>query len=91
MQAAATPEVVTRVIREYVTTIPPEVLNLLPEECQRALKDSDVQSSAITILHCELAYHGDPFVAEALHEIAHTYAAASMRITRLTKPLATGV
>ena len=88
MQAAPSADMVVRIIRDYVTTIPPEVLTLLPEECQRAVKDSDVQAAAITILHCELAFRGDPFVSEVLHEIAHTYAAASLRITRLSKTAA---
>ena len=87
MQAAPTPERVVGVIREYVKSLPPEVLALLPEECQRAVTETDVQAAAITILHCELAFHGEAFVAEVLHEIAHTYAAASMRIARLTETL----
>jgi hypothetical protein len=87
MQTASSPEDVVRIIGDYVTTIPPEVMSLLPEECQRALRDPDVQSAAITILHCELGYKGEPFVAEALHEIAHTFAAASLRITRFSKRL----
>lgn len=87
MQGAPNADVVADIIRDYVTTIPQEVLKLLPVECQRAIKSSNVQEAAVTILHCELAYRGDPFVAEALHEIAHTYAAASLRITRFSKTL----
>ena len=58
-----------------------------PRNASALSKDPDVQSAAITILHCELGYKGEPFVAEALHEIAHTFAAASLRITRFSKTL----
>ena len=85
IQGAADENAVLRVMRDYVQVIPATVLSALPAECQRALADSDIQGAAITLLHCELTYQGEPAVAELLHEIAHTYAAASMRIARLAK------
>ena len=87
MQAAPDPAAVARIIEDYARTIPPQVASLLPEECRQALEDPDVQSAALTILHCELGFKGSALVAEALHEIAHTYAAASLRITRFSKSL----
>jgi hypothetical protein len=90
MQAAPDAESVTRIMGEYVTTIPETVRSLLPAEAQQALKDPDLLAAAVTILHCELAFRGDPAVADMLHEVAHTYAAASLRITRLTKESAPG-
>jgi hypothetical protein len=90
IQAAADEHAVGRVIREYVEVIPKAVSTALPPECKKALADWDVQSAAITLLHCELSYQGDSAVGELLHEIAHTYAAASMRIARLSKEFASG-
>ena len=85
IQGASDEKAVIRAMRDYVQGIPPTVVSALPSECQRALADGDVQAAAITLLHCELTYQGEPAVAELLHEIAHTYAAASMRIARLAK------
>ena len=90
MQAAPDVETVGKIMRDYVTTIPPPLLNQLPSECQRALANSDIQYAAVAILHCELGFKGDTLIAEMLHEVAHTYAAASLRITRLTKEEAPG-
>ena len=84
-QGASTVQGVERLIRDYVDSIPPTVLAALPDECRRALGDPNVQRAAVTILHCELAFKGEPATAEQLHEVAHTFAAASLRITRLTK------
>jgi hypothetical protein len=83
IQSAADSQAVARVMRDYVEGIPPDVVAALPAECQRALSDPDVQAAAITILHAELSYRGDSATAQLLHEIAHTHAAASMRIARL--------
>ena len=85
IQAAGTEEAVYRVVREYVKMIPESVVMAMPAECQAALASRDVQSAAISLLHCELTYRGDASIAELLHEMAHTYAAASMRIARLAK------
>jgi hypothetical protein len=85
VQAAANEQAVEQAMREYAATIPDTVASLLPPECQQALVDHDVQRAAITLLHSELAYRGDPSVAELLHQIAQTYAAASQRIARLVK------
>ena len=85
IQAAASPEALGQVMREYVRMVPPTLAGLLPPECQRALANTDLQDAAITLLHCELTYRGDPALADLLHEIAHTYAAASTRIARLAK------
>jgi hypothetical protein len=70
-------------MRSYVETIPPTVITALPRESQRALSDPDIHSAAVTLLQCELTYRGEPACAELLHEIAHTFAAASTRISRL--------
>jgi hypothetical protein len=82
IQAAPDERAIHGLMRDYVQVIPPILIAALPRECQRALGEPDIQSAAVTILHCELNYRGEPATAELLHEIAHTFAAASMRISR---------
>ena len=85
MQTAGDENALDQAVREYVAAIPPALVSLLPPECQRALEERDIQRAAITLLHCELTYKGDAAVAELLHQVAQTYAAASQRIARLAK------
>ena len=85
IQGAPDEAAVAQVMSDYAAVIPAAVVAALPAECQQALVEPDIQAAAITLLHSELTYAGEPAVAELLHEIAHTYAAASMRIARLVK------
>lgn len=85
LQAASTEEQVIGVLRSYVGSISPQVVEVLPAVCQKALNDPDAMGAAVTLLQEELRYQGSPEVAAILHEIAHTYAAASTRITRLRR------
>jgi len=90
IQGATDEQAVARLMREYVAAIPDALVAALPPECQRALVDNDIQGAAITILHCELSFMGEPALAQLLHEIAHAYASASMRIARVaTEPMTT--
>jgi hypothetical protein len=84
IQAAGNESAIQGVMEEYVSSIPVAVISTLPEECQRALEESplDIQGTAVTLTHCELTYKGDPEVQAYLHEVAHTFAVASMRIVR---------
>ena len=70
-------------MRDYVAAMDPLVRQVLPPECQAALADPDIQSAAMTILHAELRHAGSPEVGAFLHEVAHTCAAASIRLTKL--------
>jgi hypothetical protein len=72
-------------MRDYVATLTPDVVSLLPPSCQQALGDSDVQGAAVTLLQCELGFTGSEPVVAVLHEIAHTYAAAATRLTAIKK------
>ena len=72
-------------MREYAATIPDTIASLLPSDCQQALVDHNIQRAAITLLHSELTYGGDPAVGDFLNQIAQTYALASQRIARLAK------
>lgn len=85
VQAAANEQAVEQAMREYSATVPDTLASLLPPDCQQALVDHDIQRAAITLLHSDLTYGGDPAVAGLLHEIAQTYALASQRIARLAK------
>jgi hypothetical protein len=88
LDAAHTQAAVEKVMLDYAATLKP-VLPVLPDECRKAVEVEDLQSAAVTLLHCELAYRGSSEVADLLHEIAHTYAAASLRLSRIkAEPLA---
>ena len=84
IQSARDPAAVSKVMREYVDSLPPTVISVLPPDSRRALGDPDIQRAAVSILHCELAFKGDAEVADLLHEVAHTFAAASLRLARLS-------
>ena len=84
LQGAHTAHEVAVIMRDYVNSLPPGTIEVLPEECQRVLPDPDVSSAAVALLHCEMtAKDLSPEVATVLHEIAHTFAAASVRLRYL--------
>ena len=82
---APDPEAVSALMAEYVSGILPSDLGSLPPVCQRALESPgrDIQGSAVLLLQEELRYAGDPGVAALLHEIAHTFIAATTRLGQL--------
>jgi hypothetical protein len=47
----------------------------------------DLQSAAVTLLRAELEFQGNPRAAQFLHEIAHTFATASVRVSRFRAEL----
>ena len=85
IQTAGDENAVEQAVRAYVSSVPPSIVSMLPPECQRALDERDIQCAAITLMHSELTYRGEAAVAELLHQVAQTYAAASQRIARLAK------
>ena len=89
LENAHTQADVERAIRDYAATLAP-VLSALPAECKRAIEHENVQEAAVSLLHSELGYRGGSAeTAQILHEIAHTYAAASLRLSRIkSEPLA---
>ena len=89
LNAAPDEKTLLRVMRDYVDAIDPSDIERLPLECQAALDPKiDLQTAAVTILHSELAFHGDESVEQLLHEVAHTFSAASIRLSRLrTEPI----
>ena len=85
LQLAPNAKAVNAIMRDYLLAIEP-LLGSLPEECQRTLRldeELDVQVAAVTLLHCELRFHGSDEARTFLHEVAHTFAAAAVRITLL--------
>ena len=86
LQIAPDEKTLMALMRDYVNGLRPDVLDTLPDGCRRVLSDSatlDVNSAAVTLLHEELAHRGVPGVGDVLHEIAHTFAAAAVRLARL--------
>jgi hypothetical protein len=89
LQVAPNVTAVARIMNDYVDAIRPQ-LTVLPAHCQSALSAPvDVQSAAVTLLHAELDFRGPAETTSFLHEVAHTFASASVRVTMLhTKPSA---
>jgi hypothetical protein len=87
LQGAHTHRAVEVVMRDYVESLPPGTIGVLPLECQHALGDSDISAAAVSLLQCEMtAKNLSPDVATVLHEIAHTFAAASVRLRSMHAP-----
>ena len=82
LDAAHTAPAVEEVMRNYAATLAP-VMEALPPECRRAIEFDDLQTAAVVLLHCELGYNGSAELQQTLHEIAHTYAAASLRLAKI--------
>ena len=82
---ASTPAAVQKVIREYVDCILPSEAAKLPVACQEVLQepDGDIAASAVALLQEELRFGGNDDAAVLLHEIAHTFVAASTRLTQM--------
>jgi hypothetical protein len=84
LQLAPDANTVQGIVRDYVEAIRP-IVGVLPEDCGRVLLQSElnIQSAAVTLLQAELRATGDDEQRALLHEIAHTLAAAAVRITLL--------
>src|SRR5689334_22340158 len=82
---ASTPTAVQKVIRQYVDCILPSEVAKLPLACQEVLQapDVDIATSAVSLLQAELRFDGSEESGALLHEIAHTFVAASTRLTQM--------
>ena len=87
LQVAPNVNAVSKIMDDYADAVRPQ-LTVLPVHCQSALRTPvDVQSAAVTLLHAELDFRGSAETASLLHEVAHTFASASVRVTMLhSKP-----
>jgi hypothetical protein len=84
MQIAPTPAAVKSVMDDYVRSLPQEVRAILPADCRHALDTPlEVQAAAVALLQAELSHRGDKDAGMILHEMAHTFAAASVRLASL--------
>jgi hypothetical protein len=85
IQVAPDAKTINGVMRDFIATELPDV-SALPVECQRALSSDplDVQATAVTLLRCEVVFDGPAENRAFLHELAYTFAAASVRFTILT-------
>jgi len=74
---------VTALMHNYLGTLGPDVIAALPPSCWDALTVDDLPGSAVVLVREELHYSGKAEIAEMLHEIAHTFVAASTRVASL--------
>jgi hypothetical protein len=73
------------ILREYTGSLGP-LADTLPPACREALAGHmDVQSVAVTLLQEELAFGGPEDARALLQEVAHTFAAGSVRIASLAE------
>lgn len=84
LQAAHTEQDVRKALEAYVATLAP-VLGVLPEDVRSALDSDDIQGSAVTLLQAEMRQRETDELSQLLHEIAHTYAAASVRLAKIRR------
>jgi hypothetical protein len=83
LQLAPNLKAVNAIMQDYVKEFGP-VLEALPKECRDALRgDIDVQAAAVALLQAELRFKGSDEQRAVLHEIAHTFASAAVRVTLL--------
>ena len=85
IQASQDAEAVAALIGEYVASIRRSDLDALSDRCRRVLTDpeADIPGAAVILLREELAFDGNHELGNVLHEIAHTFAAASVRLGQL--------
>ena len=87
---------VVQVMRDYANAIDLQSLELLvPDDCLKVLlyvgggATDNIEAAAQCLLDLELSHRDDPVVDGMLHELAHTFAAATARIRRLRTDVAT--
>jgi hypothetical protein len=84
LQMAPTQKAVAGVVADYIAALPQEAWEALPEDCVAMLKSSgDVQTIAVCLVQAELNFRGSPEAAAIVHEVAHTFAVAAVRLTSL--------
>ena len=84
LQVAPSQKAVAGVMDNYIAALPSEVWEVLPADCASVLKSStDVQATALCLVQAELTFQGSPEAAAVVHEVAHTFAVASLRLTSL--------
>ena len=80
IQDARDERAIIDVSRNYRQTLTPAMVASLPEECREALEKGDIPDAALKCLQAEMRCQDTPEVTALLHEVAHTYAAAAVRV-----------
>jgi hypothetical protein len=85
LNAAASEADVLRIMREYLATLIPGDVAMLPESCRIAAirTTQDIESAAVTLAHCDLKADPAEDSSKLLTEMAHTFAWAQARIRDL--------
>ena len=91
LQVAPNAEAVNAIMRDHVASLGP-LVEVLPENCRAMLsRDFDVHEVAVTLLRAESRFDGSDEAREFLHDLAHTFASAAVRLTFLhERPRASG-
>ena len=88
LQQASSVKAVESIMRDYLAELGP-IVETFPAECKAALDYMDVQAAAVALLREELRFEGSDEARAFLHEAAHTFASAAVRITLLhARPVA---
>jgi hypothetical protein len=83
IQSARDESAIARLIDDYALTLSPVMVESLPGTCREALSNRSLEHAALALLQAEMGFEGAPEVKALLHEIANTYAAASVRLASL--------
>ena len=85
LSAAATEADVLRIMREYLATLGPEDIALLPDSCRIPAIHStqDIEYAAVSLAQCDLKSDPGAPPSRLLTEMAHTFAWAQARIRDL--------
>lgn len=85
LQVAPNEAAVIGVMHNYVESLPDAVRAILPRECHDALEPPfDVSHAAVTLLRAELFHKGRDEERQLLHEVAHTFAVAAVRLATVS-------
>ena len=80
---ASTVADVRAVILEYLDSVGRDVLAKLPQSFLAHIDPEDIPGSAVALIREELRFAGDQDDSAVLHEVAHTFVAASNRIASI--------
>lgn len=82
LSAAGTEEEIIRIINEYLATLQPDELALLPPSCRipPISNPHEIGDAAVTLSHADLKISHEHPGANLLHEMAHTFAFAQNRL-----------
>ena len=69
-----------RIIQDYRLTLTPAMVESLPPECRDAIDGNDISHTALKCLQAEMRCRDTSELTDLLHEVAHTYAAAAVKL-----------